>query len=377
VASSSLQIIVMAAGQGKRMHSARPKVLHLLAGRPLVAHVLAAARALSPRALCLVIGHGGEAVQQELAAPDLRFVTQDPPRGTGDAVRLALATLPDDGVTLVANGDCPLIPATTLAAVAKVAASGRLVLLTANVSDPSGLGRVVRDKAGAVRAIVEEKDASAEERARSEIYAGVLAAPTDLLRQWVAALRDDNAQHEFYLTEVVGMAVAAGVPVEAHLTADELEAQGVNDPAQLAAVERVLQRRQAQALMKSGVSLADPARIDIRGNLICGRDVRIDIGCVFEGDVQLDDNVSVAPYCVLKNVHVGAGTVIAPFSHLEDATIGVNCRIGPYARLRPGCNACRRRAHRQFRRGERLRPSARAARPIILRIWATRQSAAT
>jgi bifunctional UDP-N-acetylglucosamine pyrophosphorylase/glucosamine-1-phosphate N-acetyltransferase len=164
----------------------------------------------------------------------------------------------------------------------------------------------------------------------------VLAAPTDLLRQWVAALRDDNAQHEFYLTEVVGMAVAAAVPVEAHLTADELEAQGVNDPAQLAAVERVLQRRQAQALMKSGVSLADPARIDIRGNLICGRDVRIDIGCVFEGDVQLDDNVNVAPYCVLKNVHVGAGTVIAPFSHLEDATIGVNCRIGPYARLRPG-----------------------------------------
>ena len=326
----------MAAGQGKRMNSALPKVLQPLAGRPLVSHVLAAARALTPRALCLVVGHGGEAVRLALAAPDLCFVTQDPPRGTGDAVRLALATLPDDGVTVVANGDCPLIPAATLAAIAATAATGRLALLTANVADASGLGRIVRDSTGAVRAIVEEKDASSGELSCSEIYTGVLAAPTTLLRQWVAALRNDNAQREFYLTDVVAMAVAAGVPVDAHLADSEQDVQGVNDPAQLAAIERVVQMRQAQALLKSGVCLADPARIDIRGSLVCGRDVRIDIGCVFEGDVRLDDNVSVAAYCVLKDVHAGAGTVIAAFSHLDEAIIGANCRIGPYARLRPG-----------------------------------------
>ncbi len=336
VASAPLQIVVMAAGQGKRMHSARPKALHPLAGRPLVAHVLATARALSPRALCVVVGHGGDAVREALAAPDLVFVTQDPPRGTGDAVRVALAALPGDGVTIVVNGDCPLLATATLAAIAGAAAGGALALLTARVADPAGLGRVVRDAGGGVRAIVEDRDATAAERALDEIYTGVLAAPTARLAEWVAGLGDDNAQREFYLTDVVKLARAAGVPVAAQLAADEDEVLGVNDRAQLAAIERIVQRRQAQALMAAGTSLADPGRFDLRGTLSCGRDVHIDVGCVFEGEVALGDDVVVGAHCVLKDVVVGAGTVIAPFSHLDGASIGAGCRIGPYARLRPG-----------------------------------------
>ncbi|MBK6600075.1 MAG: bifunctional UDP-N-acetylglucosamine diphosphorylase/glucosamine-1-phosphate N-acetyltransferase GlmU [Betaproteobacteria bacterium] len=333
-----MQFIVMAAGQGKRMYSRLPKVLHPLAGRPLVAHVLDAARSLSPVALCLVVGHGGDAVRKALAADDLAFVTQDPPRGTGDAVRVALTALGDDAVTVVANGDCPLIPAATFAAIGARAAAGHLALLTAKVSDPTGLGRILRDPAGNVRAIVEERDANRAERAVGEIYTGVLAAPTALLRRWVAALKDDNAQREFYLTDIVAMAVADGVTVEGHVAADERDILGVNDRAQLAAIERIVQARQADLLLASGTWIADPARIDVRGPLTCGRDVRIDVGCVFEGTVTLGDDVSVGAHCVLKNVGVGAGTQIAPFSHLEDAAIGANCRIGPYARLRPGAS---------------------------------------
>jgi bifunctional UDP-N-acetylglucosamine pyrophosphorylase/glucosamine-1-phosphate N-acetyltransferase len=336
VAAFPVQIVVMAAGQGKRMHSARPKVLHPLAGRPLVAHVLDAARALAPRALVLVVGHGGDEVRASLAAPDLAIVTQDPPRGTGDAVRVALAALPDDGVTLVVNGDCPLIPAATFAALASVAAAGRLAVLTARVSDPGGLGRIVRDAAGAVRAIVEEKDASSAERAIAEIYTGALAAPTALLRNWVGALKDHNAQRELYLTDVVAIAVRDGVPVDAHVADDETDVLGVNDLAQLAVVERIVQARRANALLKSGTWIADPARIDIRGALACGRDVRIDVGCVFEGRVELADGVEIAPHCVLRDVTVGAGTRIEAFSHLQDSAIGAHCRVGPYARFRPG-----------------------------------------
>ncbi len=336
VASPSLQIVVMAAGQGKRMHSAKPKALHPLGGRPLAQHVIATARELAPRVLCVVVGHGAEEVRQALAAPDLVFVTQDPPRGTGDAVRQALAVLPADGVTLVANGDCPLIAPATLAATAALAGPGRLALLTARVANPEGLGRVVRDAQGGVRAIVEERDATADERAIDEIYTGVLAAPTRSLRAWVAALKDDNAQREFYLTGVVELARAAGVPVTAHIAASEQEVLGVNDRAQLAAIERIVQRRHAQALLVSGTTIADPDRFDVRGTLACGRDVAIDVGCVFEGEVALGDNVRIGAYCVLRDVAVGAGTAIAPFSHLEEATIGDNCRVGPYARLRPG-----------------------------------------
>ena len=328
----------MAAGQGKRMRSARPKVLHSLAGRPFVAHVLDAVRVLAPRALCLVVGHGGEIVRAEVAAPDVMFVTQDPPRGTGDAVRVALAALPEDGVTLVVNGDCPLIHSETFAALAERAAAGHLVLLTAHVADPAGLGRVIRDAAGAVRAIVEEKDATAAVRAIDEIYPGSLAAPTELLRRWVGALRDDNSQREFYLTDIVALAVAEGITVEACIAGHADDVLGVNDRAQLAAIERIVQSRIAKTLMREGVALADPARIDVRGRLACGRDVRIDVGCVFEGTVELGDDVGVGPYCVLRDTTVGPGTQIAAYSHLDGATIAAGARIGPYARLRPGAD---------------------------------------
>lgn len=318
------------------MHSARPKALHDLAGRPLVGHVLATVRELSPRALCLVVGHGADAVRAEVGAADLTVVTQDPPRGTGDAVRVALAALPPDGVTLVANGDCPLIPATTFARLAELAGAGRLALLTARLADPTGLGRVVRDRSGAVRAIVEERDATPDERAIDEIYTGALAAPTQLLRRWIGALRDDNAQHEFYLTDVVAQAAAEGVAIDACAADRAEDVLGVNDRAQLALVERIVQARIAQRLMQAGVSIADPARIDVRGALRCGRDVRIDVGCVFEGDVTLGDGVTVGPYCVVRNTTLGALAQVAAFSHLDGATVGTGARIGPYARLRPG-----------------------------------------
>ncbi len=334
--TSPLNVAILAAGQGKRMHSALPKVLHPLAGRPLVAHVLAAARSLAPRAIAVVIGHGGEAVRSAIAAPDVQFVIQDPPRGTGDATRVALSALPEDGVTLVTIGDIPLVPPAALAALVKEAQGGRLAVLTAHVPDPSGLGRIVRDGAGAMRAIVEEKDADDAQRAIAEINTGVMAAPTALLRRWVAALKPDNAQNEYYLTDIVTLAVADGMPVVAQPVADERDVRGINDRTQLAAVERIVQMRQATALMSAGTTLADPARIDIRGALTCARDVQIDVGCVFEGVVTLGEGVVVGPYCVLRDVAIGAGSVIGAYSHFDDARIGANCRIGPFARLRPG-----------------------------------------
>ncbi len=334
--TSPLNVAILAAGQGKRMRSALPKMLHPLAGRPLIDHVLAAARALAPRAIAVVIGHGGDAVQAATAASDLRFVRQEPPRGTGDATRVALAALPEDGVTLVTIGDIPLVPPAALAGLVKEAQGGRLAVLTANVRDPSGLGRIVRDGAGAVRAIVEERDADATQRGIAEINTGVMAAPTALLRRWVAALQPNNAQNEYYLTDIVALAVADGTSVVAHMAADERDVRGINDRAQLAAVERIVQTRLAAALMAAGTTIADPARIDIRGKLVCGQDVFIDVGCVFEGEVTLGADVVVGPYCVLRDCAVGAGTVIGAYSHCDDATIGDHCRIGPYARLRPG-----------------------------------------
>jgi bifunctional UDP-N-acetylglucosamine pyrophosphorylase/glucosamine-1-phosphate N-acetyltransferase len=334
--TSPLNVAILAAGQGKRMHSALPKVLHPLAGRPLIAHVLAAARALAPRAIVVVIGHGSDAVQAAVDAPDLRFASQDPPRGTGDATRVALDALPADGVTLVTTGDVPLVPPAALAALVREAEAGKLAVLTARVPDPTGLGRILRDRSGALRAIVEHKDADAAQRSIDEINTGVMAAPTVLLRRWVAALKPDNAQNEYYLTDIIALAVADGTPVAAHIAADERDVRGINDRGQLAAVERIVQARAAAALMNAGTTLADPARIDIRGTLKCGRDVSIDVGCVFEGNVALADGVTVGPYCVLRNVVVGARTDIGAFSHLDNATVGAHCRIGPYARLRPG-----------------------------------------
>jgi len=330
-----IHVVVMAAGQGKRMRSARPKVLQPLAGRPMLAHVLDAARAVAPAAVAVVVGHGGDEVERALAAPGLVFVRQDPPRGTGDAVRVALAALPREGVTVVVNGDTPLVPASMFAALAALAGRGRLALLTARVPDPAGLGRVLREGEG-VRRIVEERDATPSERAIDEIYTGLLAAPTALLAAWVAKIEPHNAQNEYYLTDVVALARLDGVPVEAIVAADERDTRGVNDRAQLAAVERIVQRRRADALMRDGVALADPDRFDLRGTLVCGVDVTIDVGCVFEGRVALGDGVRVGPYCTVRDATIGAGTELAAYTHVDGAEVGENARIGPYARLRPG-----------------------------------------
>ena len=336
--ASPLDVVVLAAGQGKRMHSAMPKVLHRLAGRPLVSHVLSAVRELSPRAIAVVVGYGAESVEREIAAPDVIFVRQDPPRGTGDATRVALDALPADGVTLIGLGDVPLVPPEALASVAELAQASGVALLTARVANPFGLGRIVRDDNGHVRAIVEERDATAAQRDIDEINTGFIAAPTALLKRWVARLTPHNAQEEYYLTDVIAMAVAEGVPVSAHVVTDEASVLGINDRAQLAALERTVQRRKASALMLAGTSIVDPERIDIRGDLICGRDVTIDVGCIFEGHVRLDDGASIGPYCVLRDVVVGPQTRIDAYSHFDSAAIGRNCRIGPFARLRPGTN---------------------------------------
>src|SRR6185437_15651875 len=270
-----------------------------LAGRPLAAHVLATVRTLAPRAIAVVTGFGAEAVETALAGPDLVFVRQDPPLGTGDAVRVALKALPADGVTLVGLGDVPLVPGEALAALialageGKLAAEGRLALLTARVANPFGLGRVVRGSDGGVQKIVEERDASDTERAIDEINTGFLAAPTTLLAKWVARLTPHNAQREYYLTDIVAMAVAEGIAVAAHTVEDEASVAGVTDRAQLAALERIVQRRSAHKLMVAGTSISDPERIDVRGSLECGRDVSIDVGCVFEGDITLADGASI------------------------------------------------------------------------------------
>jgi len=333
-----LDVVILAAGQGKRMQSALPKVLHPLAGRPLAAYVLATVRSLSPRAIAVVTGFGAEAVEQALGSLDLIFVRQEPPRGTGDAARVALSVLQLDGVTLVGLGDVPLISADALQSIASIAQQGRVGLLSARVRNPFGLGRVIRGADGQVRAIVEERDATPEERAIHEINTGFIAAPTSLLKRWLEHLTPHNAQGEFYLTDIVAMAVEEGVGVGAHVVTDEMSVLGINDRAQLAALERTVQRRRATELMLGGASIVDPARIDIRGNLACGRDVTIDVGCVFEGTVRLADGASIGPYCVLRDVTVGPGTRVEAFSHFDSAVIGRNCRIGPYARLRPGTN---------------------------------------
>jgi bifunctional UDP-N-acetylglucosamine pyrophosphorylase/glucosamine-1-phosphate N-acetyltransferase len=336
MSASPVHVVVMAAGQGTRMRSARPKVLHPIAGRPMLAHVLDAARMIQPVAIAVVVGYGADEVERELASSGLTFVRQDPPRGTGDAVRVALAKLPRDGVTVVINGDTPLIPSPLLHTLAERAARGHLALLTARTPDPSGLGRIVRDGAGSVKRIVEDRDASPGERAIDEIYTGVLAAPTALLAAWVAKLAPHNAQNEYYLTDVVGAAIADGVAVDAVIAPDERDTRGINDRAQLADVERIVQVRLAGTLMRAGTTIADPARFDVRGSLECGRDVVIDIGCVFEGRVVLGDGARVGPHCVLRDCEVGAGSEVRAFSIVDGATIGANAWVGPYARIRPG-----------------------------------------
>jgi bifunctional UDP-N-acetylglucosamine pyrophosphorylase/glucosamine-1-phosphate N-acetyltransferase len=332
--NAGLQVAILAAGEGKRMRSALPKVLHVLAGRPLLAHVLETARRLEPRATCVV--YGEDAVRRNFPDGSLLWARQNPPRGTGDAVRCALATLPAEGVTLVLFGADPLARAATLQKVVEQAKSGALSLLTAELDDPSGYGRIVRDGDGRVTGIIEHKDATPAQRGIREINTGVMAAPTDKLRGWLARIDKRNASGEYYLTDVAALAVRDGVAIATTRAQDAIEAMGINSMRELAELERRYQRAQADALLDEGVALADPARIDLRGTLECGREVTIDINCIFEGKVTLGDGVRIGAHCLIKDSAIGEGTAIAPFSQLEDAQIGSRCRVGPYARIRPG-----------------------------------------
>jgi bifunctional UDP-N-acetylglucosamine pyrophosphorylase / glucosamine-1-phosphate N-acetyltransferase len=333
-----MNIVILAAGQGKRMRSSLPKVLHPLAGRPMLAHVIAAARAACPRGanLTVVVGHGASAVQAAFPeAPGLRFVLQEPQLGTGHAVMQAVPNLDDSVATLILYGDVPLITAPTLGRLLG-AAGADVGLLTVRLADPHGYGRVVRNERGDVLRIVEQRDAGPAELAIDEINTGIMVAPTTRLKQWLRTLSNDNAQAEYYLTDVVARAVADGVRVVAVDSGDADETLGVNSKEQLAVVERIAQRRTAQALMESGVTLADPARTEIRGEVVAGADVFIDVGCVLEGRVELADGVRVGAYCVLRDCSFGAGTEVLPFSHADGAVVGAGARVGPYARLRPG-----------------------------------------
>ena len=332
-----MNVVILAAGQGKRMHSDLPKVLHPLAGKALLGHVIDAARAIGAQSICVVYGHGGEQVRATFDAPDITWALQEPQLGTGHAVLQALPALSAaaTGATLVLYGDVPLIRPATLRRLIAAAGAASLGLLTAQLDNPRGYGRIVR-VAGEVKRIVEEKDADDAERATREINTGILVAPTAALARWLPALGNRNAQGEYYLTDIVALAVAEAMPIVTTHPDAVWETEGVNSKSQLAELERVHQRNVAAQLMEAGVTLADPARLDVRGELLCGRDVAIDVNCVFEGRVELADRVVIGANCVLKNCRIGSGARLAPFCHIEDASVGPDDIIGPYARLRPG-----------------------------------------
>lgn len=332
---SSLSVVVLAAGQGKRMRSPMPKVLHPLAGRPLIAHVLDVARSLAPQRICVVYGHGGKTLPEAIGAPDLVLVRQEPQLGTGHALAQALPQLGANGMTLVLYGDVPLIRLDTLKRMQDVGRD-RVVVLTTQVDEPAGYGRVIRDRAGKVRAIIEDKDASPAQRRLREISTGIMLLPTRRLSGWLSRIGNRNSQREYYLTDVIGLALKDKVRVETVTPGTTSEVLGVNSKLQLAQAERAWQHGHALDLLDRGVMLADPARVDVRGTLACGEDVSIDVNCVFEGTVQLGDGVVIGANCVLRNVEIGAGTRIEPFTLMEDTNVGRQCRIGPYARLRPG-----------------------------------------
>ncbi|RQO61025.1 UDP-N-acetylglucosamine diphosphorylase/glucosamine-1-phosphate N-acetyltransferase [Variovorax sp. KBW07] len=340
-----VDVVIMAAGKGTRMKSRLPKVLHRLAGRALLAHVAATAARIGARDVVVVTGHGAAEVEAAMAGgiagSTLRFARQEPQLGTGHAVLQAAPLLPDDGTVVVLSGDVPLIGEDTLRALIAASAGQRLALLTIEFDDPTGYGRVIRKTGeGEVTAVVEHKDATQAQRAVREIYSGVMAVPARLLKGWLARLDNRNAQGEYYLTDVVKLASADGVPVVAHITTDALQVAGINSPAQLAALERAWQLRQANALMEQGVRMADPARFDLRGTLDCGADVEIDVNCIFEGAVTLGEGVRIGANCVIANARIEAGAVIHPFTHIEGekagVTVGERALIGPFARLRPG-----------------------------------------
>lgn len=331
---NSLSIVILAAGKGTRMYSDKPKVLHALAGKAMVQHVVDSANRLNPGKIVVVYGHGGDAVPEALKLSDALFVLQEPQLGTGHAVQQAMPLLDDAGQTMVLYGDVPLIQHTTLHQMRQTDTG--LTLLTVYMDNPAGYGRIVRNETGDVISIVEEKDATPEIREIKEVNTGILLAPTKQLKIWLAGLQTNNAQGEYYLTDIVGMAVNEGVPVHTVQPAFDWEIHGINSKSQLAVLERTWQQVQANRLLAQGVTLADPARLDVRGSLTCGRDVEIDIGCLFEGTVTLGNKVQIGAYCIIKNATIAEGTQIAPYSHIDSSSIGADCRIGPYARVRPG-----------------------------------------
>jgi bifunctional UDP-N-acetylglucosamine pyrophosphorylase/glucosamine-1-phosphate N-acetyltransferase len=342
----AVDVVVMAAGKGTRMKSRAPKVLHRLAGRPLIEHVLGSITGLQVRQVVVITGHGAPEVEQALTRwagaagrPAPAFARQEPQLGTGHAVQQAVPMLPDDGITLILNGDVPLIRGATLQALVERCDDKTLALLSVDLPDPTGYGRILR-QGDAVLGIVEHKDASEAQRRIQEVYTGFMALPTALLKRWLPRVGNENAQREYYLTDIVQLAVKDGAHVVAVKAQDAVQVEGVNSPQQLAALERTYQLRQAQALMEQGVRMADPARFDVRGRLECGQDVEIDVNCVFEGEVRLGDGVRIGANCVIANARIEAGAVIHAFTHIDGeksgVQVGAGALVGPFARLRPG-----------------------------------------
>ena len=332
----NLHVVILAAGQGTRMRSALPKVLHPVAGKPMLEHVIDSARALTPEGIHVVIGHGAEKVRDTLAAQDLNWVMQTEQLGTGHAVAQALPHIRNADQVLVLYGDVPLLQVETLRALIEQASADSLGMLTVLLGDPTGYGRIIRNAAGEVQAIVEQKDANAEQLQISEGNTGIMLLPGSRINAWLTGLSNNNAQGEYYLTDVVELVVSQAVRVSVVQAGNELEVMGANNRQQLSVLERAWQAREAERLMSQGVSLADPARLDVRGEVSIGRDISIDVNVVLEGRVVIEDNVVIEANCVIRDSVIKAGSVIKAFSHLDGAEVGENCDVGPYARLRPG-----------------------------------------
>ncbi len=332
---SKLNIVILAAGKGTRMHSNLPKVLHQVGGQAILAHVITCAKALDAKKIIAVYGYGGETVREAFAHENITWVNQTVQLGTGHAVQQAAPYLDLEAQTLVLLGDVPLVDVEVCKTLLEQAAE-KLAILSFNKPDPSGYGRIVRTDSGKVIGIVEHKDATEAQRKIIEVNTGMMAMPNRHLNKWLSQLTNNNAQGEYYLTDIVALAVQQGIEVVAEITSDEWSVTGINSKTDLSSIERVYQSRSAQKLLQQGVTLRDPSRLDVRGTLACGRDVEIDVNCVFEGDVTLGDNVKIAANCVIKNAVIKDGVQIAAFTHIDDAEVGDNSRIGPYARLRPG-----------------------------------------
>ncbi|SFL92977.1 bifunctional UDP-N-acetylglucosamine diphosphorylase/glucosamine-1-phosphate N-acetyltransferase GlmU [Marinobacter zhejiangensis] len=331
-----LHVVILAAGQGSRMKSSLPKVLHQVAGKPMLHHVIDTARTLGAAGIHGVIGHGADQVRAATPADDLQWALQEQQLGTGHAVAQALPNVPDDADVLVLYGDVPLTSADTLKRLVSEVSEQSLALLTVTLEDPHGYGRIIRDQSDRVLAIVEQKDANEHQHRITEVNTGILALPARFLKDWLPKLSNNNAQGEYYLTDIIAMAVANGLAVNVAQPDNEFEVQGVNNRLQLAELERWFQRREANRLMTEGATLADPARVDVRGNLEIGNDILIDVNVVFEGDVSLGSHVSIGPGCVIRDATIGDGAVIEAHSVIDGAEVGCNAKIGPFARLRPG-----------------------------------------